>query len=174
MGLWLFWVLRWGHGGRTVRDCFRIVSSPPNQKALFSTAFRGWERQVIIRSNRSYNLRFGEISAGQPGSNARIETFTFNNDTYTRVAPPIRLPFDRVIVNRVNNPQVDFEKVTAFFCTPNLPSSPAPNNSTLYYGCDFVQYHGRLDQQLYPQSAAATICLPNQSGDTTVNNIERV
>ncbi|TVQ28776.1 MAG: hypothetical protein EA370_16090 [Wenzhouxiangella sp.] len=125
-------------------------------------------------TDRSYNLRFGQQPNGDPGVNARVVSFDFGGETYTRVLPPgpDDRPFDRVVINRVNNTAVDYEKVTAFFCQPQTLSNPVPTGTTVYFNCGYVLTMEELVNSFVLNRGSDNLFA--NSNSVTLNNIERV
>ena len=126
-------------------------------------------------TDRSYNLRFGQQpNGGGAGVNARVVSFEFGAETYTRALPPGPgdRPFDRVVINRVNNSVVDYEKVTAFFCQPQALSGTVADGTTVFFDCGYVDTMEDLVNSFVLNRGSDNLFA--NANSQTLNNIERV
>ena len=120
----------------------------------------------------TYNLRFGQTPTGT-GQNLRVSSFVYNGDTYTNILPPtVESPYEYVIINRVNNNAVDYEKVTAFFSRSQTLSGTVASETTLYYDPDYVATMEELINSFNANQGSDNLFANDNS--STLNNIERV
>lgn len=125
-------------------------------------------------SDRRYNLRFGQQPDGSPGINARVVSFDFGGETYTRVLPPgpEDRPFDRVVINRVDNAAVNYDKVTAFFCQPQDLGTSVPDNTSVFFNCGYIDSMEDLVNSFVLNRGSDNLFA--NANSVTLNNIERV
>ncbi len=138
-------------------------------------------------SGNTYNLRFGQIPDGDgQGENLLLESFVLGGNTYAPVSPPISsaTPYEYVIVNRVNNSAVDYDRITAFF-SRSQTNPPTGDGSTLFfdpeYGASMESFLNsfiinRGSDNLFANANSATLnnverldFILNQSGVSTLN-----
>lgn len=125
-------------------------------------------------TGNTYDLRFGQIPSGNgQGENLFIDSFDVGGNTYTNInaSSSATTPYENVNVNRVDNAQVNYEKITAFYPRSQNPA-PTANGDTLYYDTESAT---SVESFLNTYIANwGTDNLFSNANSATTNNIERV